>query len=230
MIAKALCVVSFLLAATFTNGAAATRVVANLHVDRLLGQSSSTAQMRARMLHLAWRTSSAARQMGLTPQELAEFTGAVADGRLSYGPVPQRLDAMSGYRRGRVYVLRNVSIPKGTMGWSLAIAEDRRVVALYVPASCGNLSMVVKPRVLIARVPPHRAMRQPLAARMAPTPAPVETAAPQQVAAVNEFPPVITHTHPLGWLAGFIPFLFGGGGGGGGNTPAAGPKPVPCLP
>jgi hypothetical protein len=127
----------------------------------------------------------AARKIGLTTREYAEFRQALAQGSALYVRLPRHIDAMSGVHRrnGQVYVLHNVLVPAGSVGWQVNLADGTTVL---VPRVCGNLSM--NRSRMIAKRPQVVALRQPKAVRatqyVAPVaPTPVTFDAPQAVAA-----------------------------------------------
>ncbi len=118
--------------------------------------------------------------------------------------IPRRLDAMSWSSGGHVYVVHDVLIPASTYGWEIDLQETDHIVALFVPARCGNLSLlrgplpaiakapVAPPRVAVeaaATAPPvQEAPAVSMPATPAPTPAPYESVAASTPA-----------THHLGW-------------------------------
>jgi len=210
---------------------AKTTTIAELGSAPLLGSITSTAQLRSDVAQRGVVLADAAQRLGVTPAEYGRFRQAVAKGDAHWVTVPRRLDAMSWRTGSRVHVIRDVEIPAGTHGWQVDLDEGSRMVSLYMPARCGNLSLVVHPiRRVAARLP------KPLVAAVAPQPAPV--AAPAEVAPPVETPqevavqptPVprieapVYHASRWSPLA-IIPILFGfghggsgGGGGGSGDT------------
>jgi hypothetical protein len=135
------------------------------------------------------------------------------------------------WRSGRrVYVLKDVIIPAGTHGWEIDVHSPGERVAIFMPAACGNVSVVRTPLPVVAyhRV---RAVVVPVApavvTAVAP-PAPVipdDTPAAPVVVAKTEFPPAPVAAHhalPL-FLA---PLLFGLAAFSGG----AGPGPIVPVP
>jgi hypothetical protein len=220
-------------------------VIAELGTAPLLGTSSSTAEMRARVARNEGVVSAAASRLGLTPGEYAQFHAAIDSSRVAWVTVPRHLDAMTWQSGGNVYVLHDVVIPAGTHGWEVDVPGHGTTLALYMPAKCGNLSLVRRSVPVLA----HRPVRTrvaaltvapppPVIAKTAPAPPPAPVApappvpddaaaaAPPATVAQTEFPPaaVAAHHAPL-FLA---PLLFGlaalSGGHGSGpvSTPAAG--------
>jgi len=226
--------------------ALATTVIAQLGTAPLLGSSSSTAEMRSRVARNEGVLSAAAAKLGLTPAQYAQFHAELMSSRTAYVTVPRHLDAMTWQGGGHVYALHDVVIPANTHGWEVDLpASGGRVLALYMPALCGNLSLLNKTAPVIA----HHAMPARVAAlAAAPPPAPVEApapapiveapvaAAPAPVAVPNDevaavapvvaqaaFPPVAAAAAHAGFLPFLIPLIAGvaafGGGGSGSTAP-----------
>ena len=125
---------------------------------------------------------------------------------------------MSWQGGGKVYVLRDVIIPAGTHGWEVDIPSHGQILALYMPAKCGNLSLVRKqPKVIAHHAPPHRL--PVVTATVVEAPATVVADAPPvaappddtptapAVVAQTAFPPApVAHHNGAIFLA---PLLFG---------------------
>jgi hypothetical protein len=149
---------------------------------------------------------------------------------------------MTWQANGHVYVLHDVVIPAGTNGWEVDVPAHGKVLALYMPAKCGNLSLLTKapPPVIARRAAPPR-----VAALIVAPPAPIEAppapvavvppppvpndaapvaAAPVQVAQ-TEFPPAAAATHHLPLF--LAPLLFGLAAISGGH--GSGPVTVPAA-
>lgn len=218
-------------------------VIAELGTAPLLGVSSSTAQMRARVAENAGIVAAAAAKIGLTPNQYAQFRAAIASSRVAWVRVPRHLDAMSWQSGGTVYVLHDVVIPAGTNGWEVDVRDHDRILALYLPAKCGNLSLVRKAAPVLAHrpdpvrvaalnvapppvVPAVPAPSVPAAPPAPPVPDDAPPPAPATVAQA-EFPPATAaaRRHPA-WL--LAPLLFGLAAlSGGGSGPAVAP-PAGC--
>jgi hypothetical protein len=211
-------------------------VIAELGTAPLLGTSTSTAEMRARVARNEGIVSAAALKLGLTPGEYAQFHAAIDQSRVAWVTIPRHLEAMSWQGGGKVYVLHNVIIPNGTHGWEVDIPSRNHVLALYMPAKCGNLSLLRKPAKLIVR----RVARPPVVATALIVPPPQtvvadaqvqappdDTPAPAPVVAQSTFPPVAAPAHHSALF--LAPLLFGLAAlsGGSGSGPIAGP-PVGC--
>jgi hypothetical protein len=151
---------------------------------------------------------------------------------------------MSWSSGGNVYVLHDVVIPAGTKGWEVDLREGRHLVALFIPARCGNLSVVRRTLPALAQAPaPHPAVVEAAATQ---PPAPVASAAPVVAApvVVAPAPPAATPApyqsvaastgpahHHLGWwpllLIPVAALLLHGGSTGGTAGPAIQTAPVP---
>lgn len=225
-------------------------VIAELGTSPLVGQIASTPQLQAEISGRREFFERAGIKLGLTPDEFAQFAALVAAKHVAYVTLPRRLDAMTWASGGHVYVLRDVVIPKNTKGWEADLTERGETIALFVPARCGNLSIVRRPLPALARVSPN----PPVIANTAPTPAPLAMPAvfvPQQpaptaapFASVAVAAPPLTH-HLRLWPLLFIPILAFVAGHHGGAAmppitsaplrepppaPAPSPPPVSCNP
>jgi hypothetical protein len=208
--------VAALILATATPALASTQI-AVLGRAPLVGQIASTSQLRADVSQYDSRFTAAGKMMGLTPSEMQAFRREIAVGHPAYVTIPRHLDYMSSSENGRVSVLKDVVIPANERGWEIDLVQKHRIVSLFVPNACGNLSVLVTPVRHIAALPPKTEVaaahihRAPLAAApvIAAVDAPVPVAAPVppapvQVAAVNPLPIVAAGHH-----ASFLAPLFG---------------------
>jgi hypothetical protein len=223
-------------------------VIAQLGTAPLVGEIASTAQLQADVVRQRHMFETAGNKLGLTPDEYARFEMQIASKRLAYVMLPRHLDAMSWSSGGRVYVLHDVVIPANTRGWEIDLHEGRTVVALFIPARCGNLSVVRKTLPAIAQAKP----RPPIvaaapAAPATPAPAPAVAMPPAPQATPAPYESVATTTGPVHhmrwWPLLLIPIaaLFFHGGGSSATTmptlrslpPPAAPTPQPrvgCTP
>lgn len=221
---------------------ARTTVISELGSAPLLGTSTSTAELRSRVARNEGILSAAATKAGLTAGDYAQFHAAIDSGHLAWVTVPRHLDVMTWQASGTVYALHDVRVPAGTHGWEVDIPHGHQVIAVYMPAKCGNLSVVrravpvvaqhAKPKQVLAL---HATDQQPAVAPLpvtpavpAEAPAPPVPVAPAPVAvAETEFPPVpAVAKHGLNLL----PLLFGlaalAGGASGSN---GGPVSLPPI-
>jgi hypothetical protein len=192
-----------------------TTVIAELGSFPLLGTSSSTAELRSRVARNEGTLSAAATKAGLTPSEYAQFRAAIDSKQLAWVTVPRHLDVMTWQANGAVYALHDVDVPARTHGWEVDIPHGHQLIAVYLPAKCGNLSVVRRALPVVAQRPKpkqvmalHTVDQQPVA--VAPpvvaeaSPVPVE--APPAAVAGTEFPPVAAVAkHGINLL----PLLFG---------------------
>jgi hypothetical protein len=185
------------------------------------------------------RYAQAARKIGLSTQEFAQFEDRVLLGDVHRTTLPTQVDAMAGMHRGQVYAVRNVRVREGQIAYVVALPGKR----VYIPVVCGNLSVVRTPRT-VARV--VHATRRSLSHTLvparphlsdvnaAPPPAPARIL---PVIAAEQAPaapvPAAVAAHRLGfaipffgWLAGIGALVTGTSGGGGGG----GAGGVPALP
>jgi len=222
-----------LVGASMLPAQARTTVIAQLGTSPLIGPMASTSEMQRRVRGDLTLLAQAGSQIGISHAQYVRFRDAVAVGDVRWVTIPRHLDAMSWASAGNVRVIHDVMIPANTNGWEVDIPEGDHVVALYVPAICGNLSLLRKPAVHVAN---YRPAPKPVVAAQPPPPAPeappVTAPAPEVAEAAVPAPaPVIAAPPPsrpkLGWLPLLIPFLLGGGGGSGGSTPSQGPMPCP---
>jgi hypothetical protein len=81
----------------------------------------------------------AAEKVGLTSAEYAEFRKRLLDGDAAYVRLPRHVDAMAGNHHGHVYAIRNAQMTSSVLGWRVRLHDGKTV---YVPQTCGNLSVV----------------------------------------------------------------------------------------
>jgi hypothetical protein len=212
-------------------------VPVNLYVDRMSPvQPVRVADIYSVTQDRSAAYSEAAAKIGLTTREYAEFRDALTGGNVIYVVLPRHIDAMAGvHRNGKVYALRNVVVPSGTMGWQVNLADGTTVL---VPRICGNLSMNRGPAIAKRPRPKAVAVRTPpktvRAAAVAPLPEPVAVVdTPVTFAAP---PPIVAAVAPEGTgvahqnLAPFAALLFPivASFRGGGSSPAFAPAVAPC--
>lgn len=234
---------------------AQTHVIAELGTAPLIGQISSTGELQSDFSREQDLFRSAGSKLGLTSKEYAAFRDRLAAHQLAYVTIPRHLDAMSWSSGGQVYVLHDVEIPAGTNGWEIDLAEQNGEVALFIPARCGNLSIVRRSPVHLARrAVPHKpkavavkaASVQPAPPAATPAPAaaagPAVYVAPQAAPAAAPFQSVASATpahHFRLWplllvpLIGFLSSSHGHGSfsppvPGVAGAPAPGPTPPPA--
>lgn len=161
-------------------------VIAELGTAPLIGAIDSTSQLQADVSQQRRLFETAGTKLGLTPDEYAQFAARISDRRLAYVTIPRRLDAMTWSSGGRVYVLHDVVIPAQTKGWEIDLQEQHRIVALFIPARCGNLSVLRKPLPALAKAAP--APRVAVEAAATAPPQPEQTPAPAVMPAAVALP------------------------------------------
>jgi hypothetical protein len=214
-----------------------TTVIRQLGSAPLLGPSSSTAMMRERVEQNQAILRQAALKSGLTAAQFEQLNQAIAASRVQWVTVPRRLTVMTWRDGQRVYVIRDVKIPPHVRGWEVDLKQRNAMVAVYLPATCGNLSYVRRALPVVA-VAPHAAQPKIVAAVVVPATTPAQSATPVPVppapalaVAPDPAPADVADAAPsagsgrspigaivaaAGAIAGGIVLLGGGGGGGGG--------------
>jgi len=183
-------------------------MIVNLYVDHMMKTPPTTSEeIWSQTKEHARIYKEAARRIGLTPREYAEFRNDLLDGKAIYVRLPAHMDAMAGDRHGNIYAVHNAYMPHPVMGWKVTLSSG---AVVYVPQSCGNLAMTrFPPRIVKAakRVPP------PIAVAPVPTAPPVTVVVqptPQPPVAYQPPPaaPVAAAASNNSWLFG-IPLLGG---------------------
>lgn len=139
----------------------------NLKADPLLGSTNSRQELQARMQLYDARARTAAQDLGLTTAEFQTLRTRLASA--PYVIIPRRLNAMTGYAHGAPYVLHDVVIPANSRGWEVDLVNGDKITQVFIPAACGNLS-------ILRRFQPHVALVSARHTRRVATPAPVPTA------------------------------------------------------
>lgn len=235
---------------------ASPHVIARLGAAPVLGQLSSTPQLQAEASRQRRIFEAAGSELGLTPKEYMEVEARIEAKQLAYVTIPRHLDAMTGSRHGHVFVVRDVIIPAKTRGWEIDLQENHQILAVFIPAPCGNVSLLRKPMPVLARARPRTRVLAESTAPPVPQPAPAAAATPAIAAAPSVVMPsqpeptpaafqtvaaASPQTHHSSWwpllLIPIIGFIAGGGHGGittppvvaGGPLPGHGgpPPPVP---
>ncbi len=208
------------------------RVVNDLSSGALLGEIASTPQLQETFARQDSVLAQASDEIGLTSSQYAQVRRAVASGTARYVELPRHIDAMSGLRRGHVFVVHNIRIPSGVYGWEVDVNEPNDVMQVYVPNRCGNISYVRVHRTqVMAMAPVHHVLPAQRVAAAIPIPSPVtiETPAPLPSVVALAAPEAVAATHHLALIPWLIGGLIGGilvsHGGGGGFT--SGPTPIP---
>jgi hypothetical protein len=202
--------------------------IATLGRAPLLGQSTNVSELRYNVRTHESRVRRAAYDLGLTRGQYEEFRRALDSKHPNWVTIPRHLDAMTWQSGGQVHVVHDVIIPPNQKGVEVDLTSGDRIVSVFMPAACGNLSVIRRPVPHVAAVHnfpvPHP---RPVAAAPEPaaTTAPEVAVAPAAVLVPEAAaPPIVapaTHARvPLFPLLALIPALFSGGGG---SSPIAAP-------
>lgn len=214
----------------------------NLSHDALLGSTNSRLEMQQRVRQYDARVRKAASDLGLTPSQVQAFETQLPNSR--YVVLPRHLNAMAGYAHGTPYVVHDVIIPVNSRGWEVDVVQGDSLMRVFVPAACGNLSILRSFQPHIAQLPerqPSRPVRAallpatsvvaPSAPAAQPVPAPAVVPAAQPPAFAMSSPQVVSHHgHFPWWLALIaIPFIHGGGSSQAPGYHAPTPPPPPIV-
>ncbi len=187
--------------------------IATLGRAPVMGTSTSASELKTNFNQNQGLMRQAAAGIGLTTEQYEQFRLALEVGKPNWVTVPRHLDAMTWASGGRVHVLHDVIIPAGQKGIEYDIRTPDKIVAIFLPAKCGNLSVIRRnvPRVAAVRnfpVPHVAAVAAPppieQTAVVTEQPAPVVAA----VAPPISIPAAAHHGIGLLPLAALVPFLF----------------------
>jgi hypothetical protein len=219
-------------------------LLVNLSHDPMMHPLTRVADVQQVMVDHKQRYKQAAARIGLTPREYDEMERRIASGEVKRTTLPVRLDAMAALRHGSVYAISDVRVLPSQTAYAVVLSDGKRV---YIPAECGNLSVVSGAPTRIARKAPaqrtlaHRPAHYVLARRsVAPdtaVPGSTDTAAVVPVApgapAVVAAAPVPEtssrrsfHVPGFGWIGAVVGGIAAWWSGG--NTPS--PPTGVCLP
>jgi hypothetical protein len=220
--------------------------IATLGRAPLMGQSTNSAELQYNFKHNEALMRRAGLDLGLTTEQYEQVRLALEVGKPNWDTVPRHLDAMTWASNGQVHVLRDVIIPANQKGVEVDLHSGDKIIALFLPAKCGNLSVIRRALPHVAQVRnfpvPHVAAvaaPQPCGPGMVGTYYPdcrqvavvtPEPPPPYVAPVVPVPPPPVHHGINLLPLAAVLPFLFHGGGGGGSTPPSGGTivGPPPC--
>lgn len=228
---------------------ARTIEIASLGHAPVMGASTNAAELRANLRKNEALMRRAGMAIGLTPSQYDTVRTAIEVGKPNWVVVPRHLDVMTWSYAGHVHTLHDVRIPADQKGFEVDIPDGDRVLAVYIPGKCGNISLAKRAVRHVAAAKIHNFPVPHPATVVAPVVAPALAVAPATVAApavVAPAPPLpiapavaVTH-HGIGLLplAAALPFLFHGGSGGSVVTPFLGNNtgggtivsPPPCPP
>ena len=189
--------------------------IATLGRAPLMGQSTNAAELKSNFTKNEALMRQAGMDLGLTTEQYEQFRLALEVGKPNWVTVPRHLDAMTWASEGRVHVLHDVIIPANQKGVEVDLHSNDKIIALFLPAKCGNLSVIRRSVPHVAAVRnfpvPH------VAAVSVPPPQETTVAAvqpPPVVAAVAPpiaIPAAVHHGIGLLPLAAILPFLVHSG-------------------
>jgi len=187
--------------------------IATLGRAPVMGQSTNAAELKSNFTKNEGMMRQAGMAIGLTTEQYEQFRLALEVGKPNWVTVPRHLDAMTWASAGRVHVLHDVIIPPNQKGVEVDLHSNDKLIAVFLPAKCGNLSVI---RRNVPRVAAVRNFPVPHVAAVA-VPPPVD----QTVVAVEQPPPVVAAVAPpiaipaavhhgfgLLPLAALLPFLI----------------------
>ena len=147
--------------ALFGGRAQAQHVLPVLGTAPLLGQMSSVSDLQERVTERRAMFETASEDLGLTSAETDQLEQRIASGQVRWVRVPRHLDAMTWAWDGSVYMYRDVEIPGGEYGWEIDLRVGSNIHALFIPAACGNLSLVERSVQVSYAPPPPPPPQQP---------------------------------------------------------------------
>ena len=116
--------------------------IATLGRAPLMGQSTNAAELQYNFKHNEGLMRQAGMDLGLTNEQYEQFRLALEVGKPNWVVVPRHLDAMTWASGGQVHVLRDVIIPANQKGVEVDLHSGDKIISLFLPAKCGNLSVI----------------------------------------------------------------------------------------
>src|ERR1700680_19863 len=144
----------------------------------------------------------AERDLGLKAAQIRQFNERLP--KANYIVLPRHLDKMAYYSNG-IKILRDVTIPAETKGWTLDVTGAH----IFIPQTCSNISLVFVRGVAAAITHAPLVVVPSPAAIPTPSPTPTVAPAPTLTPAPAATPPVapVTH-HTSAWLGLLLLPLF----------------------
>jgi hypothetical protein len=132
-------------------------LLVDLSHDRMTRPIAKASEVQQVVVAEKTRYKQAARRIGLTTPEFEEMERRISRGETKRTTLPVHLDAMAGMHRGRVYAIRDVRVLPNQNAYAVVLDDGKRV---YIPAVCGNLSVVrgEAPHIAHAHAPTHRVL------------------------------------------------------------------------
>ncbi|MDQ6930551.1 MAG: hypothetical protein M3126_07795 [Candidatus Eremiobacteraeota bacterium] len=235
---RLLAVVMISIMAVLPSFADARTVVTSLGAEPLMGHILSASDLARQSRNSQVVLATAAQRLGLTHAEYVQIYESIQRHRMRRVIVPRHLDAMTWLRGTRVLMNDDLIIPANTLGWEIDLPRFGSIVKVFIPSSCGNLSLVVQPVVVAEAFTVHftPATPKPLAFTLPRPDFSSPIAMPQSLSPVPTLTamiPPVAHAAHNGWLLFLLPIaigmIHGGNGGGGGGTvvPPVVPTPTP---
>ncbi|MBV8298098.1 MAG: hypothetical protein JO083_00865 [Candidatus Eremiobacteraeota bacterium] len=116
--------------------------IATLGRAPLMGQSTNPTELKYNVKKNEAVLRQAGMDLGLTTEQYEQFRLALEVGKPNWVTVPRHLDAMTWASNGQVHVLRDVVIPANQKGVEVDLHSGDKIIALFLPAKCGNLSVI----------------------------------------------------------------------------------------
>ena len=209
--------------------------IATLGRAPLMAQSTSAGELQSKFRQNEGLMRRAGLSIGLTPEQYEQFRLALDVGKPNWVTIPRHLDVMTWAAAGQVHVLHDVIIPANQKGIEVDLHSGDNLIAVFLPAVCGNISLIRRslPHVAAVRnfpVPHVAAVSAPAAPKqqtvaVAPVPPveqpPLVAAAPPPPIAI---PPAVRHGFNLWPLAAVVPFLVHGS-----SSPGSPPGPSASI-
>jgi hypothetical protein len=130
-------------------------LLVDLSHDRITSALAEVSEVQQVVVAEKTRYKQAAQRIGLTIREFDEMERRISRGEIKRTTLPVRLDAMAGMHRGRVYAIRDVRVLPNQNAYAVVLDDGKRV---YIPAVCGNLSVVRGKALRIVHASAHRVL------------------------------------------------------------------------
>ncbi len=138
-------VAAMLVAATSLPALAHPIEIVTLGRAPLMGQSTNAQELKYNFKHHEAEMRQAAAAIGLTREQYEQFRLQLDVARPAWVTIPRHLDAMTWASYGQVHVLHDVIIPANQKGVEVDLQAPGKNIALFLPAKCGNLSVIRTP-------------------------------------------------------------------------------------
>ncbi|TAM74088.1 hypothetical protein EPN44_12310 [bacterium] len=173
-------------------------IIRELGTAPLLGPSDSTSTELSKILEHEALIRNAASKLGLTQMEFGAFLQQWRTHQMRWVEIPRHLDGMTWAAGDSVHVIKDVTIPSKTMGWEVDIPGPGRTLSLFLPAACGNLSLLTRPKRAVM-APPPKPLPTPPPVVETPAPPPPDAPAPEPSPQVAVVPPAVVAASKPFW-------------------------------